>query len=265
MDLAQFHRMEAQLLELREVREDIERTVAGIVAPTSSEPESFWRIMWDKPIYANNRIGTANRKIDLLADIMPGQWRTIGDPASDYVVTRVGKGSGATSFEVSGMLAQDLRTRVKIAPHRLFAIQSAASVLRGRVANRRNGLFGDLEDMSLEKMIFQLRSDGLQAFWGPITTLHFLTDMGLACKPDLHLVNSVHRLGGPAQPGVVPSERETFTINEFVHGLTEKAYGSVNPALLRRVDLLLLHADMNHETRLMDESANDTQACGFRS
>lgn len=248
MDLLLFRRIEADLLSRPDVREDIEEAVGKIVPPTSSDPDAFWPIMWQKPIYANNRISTANRQIEQLTDIMPGRWQSMGESGSEFVVTRKASGSRVTSFDVSGVFALKLRSTFRVAPHRLFAIQSAAGVLRDRVRSRRNNLFGDLETMSIEDMVVQLRSE-LRDYWGPITTLHLLTDMGLACKPDLHVVNSVSRLGGPSRPGMVPSEREAVAISQFVRDLAEKAYGEVNPALLRRVDLLLLHADMNYEVR----------------
>lgn len=248
MDLAMFHRMERDLAAYPHVQADIDETVAKIVPPTSPDPEAFWRIMWDKPIYANNRIDSANRKIDMVASVMPGQWRSMGVPSGKCVVTRIGKGAGATSFQFSGALAEALRERYRIAPHRLFAIQSAAQVLRNRVVRGRNGPFADLQDLSIHKIVGQLRSEGLQAFWGPVTMLHFLTDMGVACKPDLHLVNSVHKLNGPARPRSVPSEREALAINQFVRKLTEKAYGEISPSLLRRVDLILLYADIDKNT-----------------
>lgn len=263
MDLPLFRRIEAELQSQPDVRHDIEDTLAKIVPPTSSDPEAFWSNMWQKPIYAYNKISSANLKIQLLAGKMPQRWVSMGQSGSDFIVTRLASGMRSTSFEVSGSFGEDLRLTHRIAPHRLFAIQSAARVLRDRTLSNTKGLFSDLENMSIENMVIQLRSE-LRDFWGPITTLHLLTDMGLASKPDLHVVNTVARLGGPARPGVVPSEREAVAISQFVHDLTEQAYGTVTPEALRRVDLLLLHADMKREVWVNDRSGSAREMCRAR-
>jgi hypothetical protein len=78
--------------------------------------------------------------------------------------------------------------------------------------------------------------------WGCVTVLHFLTDLGLACKPDLHLVRSARHLGiwnGSENP----SCPEFIEIVRRVRSLVEQLDGSLSPARLRYVDKILMEID----------------------
>jgi len=72
--------------------------------------------------------------------------------------------------------------------------------------------------------------------------LHFLTDLGLACKPDVHLVRTVRHLAPELRlkEDKIPNLIESILINRWVRSLVEAAYGSFTPARLRYVDKILM-------------------------
>jgi hypothetical protein len=103
------------------------------------------------------------------------------------------------------------------------------------------------------------------AAWGHITVLHFLTDLGLACKPDLHLVRTVRHLEleGGLRPDKNPSLRESIQINRAVRSLVEEVDGSFSPARLRYTDKMLMEIS---KRRLIypRQTVNGNRALGAR-
>ena len=78
--------------------------------------------------------------------------------------------------------------------------------------------------------------------WGPITALHFLTDLGVACKPDVHMVRTVRHMDlfkGLSEKGN-PNKKETIQINQAVFDLVGEIYGSVEPGNIRYVDKVMM-------------------------
>lgn len=88
----------------------------------------------------------------------------------------------------------------------------------------------------------EFRAYELGAGWGHITVLHFLTDLGLACKPDLHLVRTVRHLGMSLdlRNAKVPNLTDSIIINTRVRELLRLIDGEVRPARLRYLDKVLM-------------------------
>lgn len=64
--------------------------------------------------------------------------------------------------------------------------------------------------------------------------MHFLTGLGLACKPDVHVVNTVRALGFRTRRANAPSFEDDIEINDFVDELIPLAYPSEHVASARR-------------------------------
>ena len=112
--------------------------------------------------------------------------------------------------------------------------------------------------------------------WGHITVLHFLTDLGLACKPDLHLVRTVRHLGivpGPHGPrGAKPIRRDNDKPSCSISG--REALRFFNPARLRYVDKTLMNIFMHgliqietccHPSWAHEEVSNHSTHCKRKS
>lgn len=240
INLELFGSLEKELLRRHpEVLEDSLQLQQAIVPPTCRDPDAFWKIIWEKPLYANTRVANASKQIAALAPLLQPGWRTIGTPGSDYHVSKIGKGSSTESFQINGARAARIRSEYNIAPHRMFAIQGAAAALQRRAELPNKGVYADLAHLELGEMVRDLLSE-MGQHWGPITVLHLLTDMGLACKPDLHLVRTVRQLGFFQKIAGVPSFSEAVAVNQFVKNLTVAAFGEASPNRLRHVDLVLM-------------------------
>lgn len=215
-----------------------------VVDASTASADECWNVLWDKPLWANTRVSTAAPKVEALREILGGAWREMAKPHGEFEIARIGPGFAIDAFTIVGEKANLIRTKYKVAPHRLYAMVSA-----GKVLADRNGIrpFEDLVGKSLEDSVKQLQQE-LGFGWGPITILHFLTDLGLACKPDLHLVRTLRALGiAPDMvSGEVPSFDKAIAINEKVKELTMGVKGNQNPTSLREVDKALMEFSMNN-------------------
>ena len=212
---------------------DARRLAKKTVDPASASERKIWRILWDKPLFANARVKTAKRWVDSIKAEMKDSWKTWGKDSNVFNIHYSGAGNGRDSFEFQGVAAIDFGISYTIPRHRLYAIQGAAKALRARSGHGRPP-FADLEGKSLSECVKKLRNE-FDWGWGEITVLHALTDMGLAVKPDLHLKNTMRHLGLDA--------RDPLEINEHV-GKLLLALGASGrsdiPNEIRYVDKVLM-------------------------
>lgn len=163
------------------------------VDPTSASEGEIWRILWDKPLFANVRVKTAERWVNSIEAEMEDNWQIWGEDPDVFKICKVGNGRRRDCFDVQGDAALSFESRHTIPRHRLYAIQGAAEALRFRTGHGQSP-FADLPGRPLSEVVPELR-DEFKWGWGPITVLHALTDMGLAVKPDLHLTNTMRHFG----------------------------------------------------------------------
>lgn len=225
-----------------------------VLDPHTADIESCWEVMWSKPLYANTYVHIGERKRAAIAPQMSGSWRFIGDDDERFLISHIGGRNATENFSIQGVLANAMHATHKIAAHRLFAIQGAASFLRTLAAQAgEQAPFAFFADERLSKLVPDLRHQ-LGRGWGPISVLHMLTDLGLAVKPDLHLVRTVRRLGLLTGLGEVkvPNEETAVRINEAVAKLAFEYGGSSSRAAnLRYMDKLLMEVSRQG---LLDES-----------
>ena len=232
---------EAQLLEKMQTNA-AELLAQSLADPVTSTADECWAVIWNKPMYANTREPIANRKIAALAPFMIGAWRDWGLDGGRLKISHAGGRNNVLSFEVAGADHSAIAD-LKIAPHRLFAIQGGASFLRALVAeNGEDSPFRGLATLPLESMVQTVQKSAGRG-WGHITALHLLTDFGLAVKPDLHLVRTVRELDLLPDLGVsqVPSWEDALRINGAVNELGKRLYGSsFGPRNRRYLDKVLM-------------------------
>lgn len=153
----------------------------------------IWEYAWNKPLYANTKVEIGKSWVEKLKPHMRGAWHHWGGEGDSVCITKVGKGIRTEAFKAVSPLAQQIRDETGIAMYRLFAIQGAAEALRARAARSRTP-YADLVNVDPGVMVPAVQRE-MGPGWGLITALHFLTDLGLACKPDLNLVRTVRHLG----------------------------------------------------------------------
>ncbi len=219
--------------------EEAKELARRIADPQTASADEIWPRIWNKPLYANTRVPIGAKWAQQLALHMNGAWHHWGTDASTFLIEKTGKGIALASFELN-KAAAEIQQKTRIPIHRLYAIQGAAQALRIRAAKSETP-YADLTHADLEITVQTLREE-MGSGWGPITVLHFLTDLGLACKPDLHLVKTVQYLW-PAlnlRQGQAPNLPEAVAINRKVRWLVEQLDGSFSPVRLRYIDKVLM-------------------------
>jgi hypothetical protein len=227
-----------------DARIEAEALGRGIADPRAANADAIWTKVWDKPLFANTKVAIGKAMTEKLGPYMAQAWQHWGADEAEFKIRKIAKGSSSAAFEAVTYLAKKIRQDTNIAMHRLFAIQGAAGALRNR--NKKSAApYADLVDYDPGDLVPMVQRE-MGSGWGHITVLHFLTDLGLACKPDLHLVRTVRHLGMALdlRDRKVPSLADSIMINRRVRSLVESLDGSFDPARLRYVDKTLMDISM---------------------
>ncbi|MYA88095.1 MAG: hypothetical protein F4X97_06530 [Boseongicola sp. SB0662_bin_57] len=205
------------------------------IDPNSAMESEVWRILWDKPLFANARVKTAKGWRSSIKKEMKDSWRTWGEKPDEFDIRKDKPGRRSDCFVVRGDTARSFVSRYTIPLHRLYAIQGAAKALCLRASTRHGRPpFDDLPGRPLPEVVDDL-CDKFGWGWGRVTVLHALTDMGLAVKPDLHVTNTVRHLG--------LDSRDPLEINEHVVELLRELGKSGRddiPKSIRYIDKVLM-------------------------
>ncbi len=238
----------------------------AVVDPRRAGPDDCWRVLWNKPLYANQREENGTRTEKEIAPSMRGAWVYIGVKKDDFNIEHCRElGIVNDAFTFSGDRVFQIRERSNVAMYRLYAIQGAAAALRERVVAFSAYPFSDLYGQPLRCIVKKLRNE-MGLYWGHITILHALTDFGLACKPDRHVVRTARALGFDLKwsDRSVPSVPDSLRINEAVCDLTKQRYGRLEPVHLRYIDKIMM--EISRVGLLNDlEEPMCQSACGKRS
>lgn len=214
-----------------------EQLSKDVVDCRSAGASELWRVIWAKPLYANTKVSIADNWVEAIRPVIePDGWRWLG--TDDCRVTKKGPGRARQDFEYGGPSSASLR-QTSIAPHRIFSIQGAANALRS-VSDQKAPL-APLSDVSVAEAADVLIAN-FGFGWGPVTCLHLLTDLGLAVKPDLHLIRTANFLGLTSLAGATgASAFQLLALVERVEQLLQELTGgSVTPAERRRVDKVMM-------------------------
>lgn len=218
--------------------DEVDEVLATLpVDPRTATAGLAWRVIWDKPLFANTRVAIGRRWINELTPLMDNAWTVWGADPAQFQIIRTGRGRDAASFEVSGTQARQVRAATKTSVHRLYAIQNAATLLRGLAARSDTPVAGFWTE-PLDTLVPDLMRT-LGWGWGAITVLHMLTDFGVAGKPDIHVMRSLRHLGIWPDPKDQITTEEALAINRAIRKMVLMT-GEMTPTRMRRVDIELM-------------------------
>ncbi|MET1755535.1 hypothetical protein ABVV53_08690 [Novosphingobium sp. RD2P27] len=243
-----FRRIELRMqAECPDMVRDAEELAADIGKPERDGPSEVWRHMWNKPLFANTMVQIGLNWVAQLTPFVEGDlWRQWGDPTRPYL-TLNGPANRNDSFAYTDYAPPQLR-ELPITKKRLFAVQGAAQALARWSAQSAAPLirFVPLDRHDLVPTMMHELGRG----WGHITTMHFLTDVGLSVKPDRWLVRTMvwANLGGNDLTDIldtnraVPSLPQAIAIDLAVKKLVIEVDGVLTPRRLRYFDKILMEA-----------------------
>lgn len=157
-------------------------------------------------------------------------WLTWGQ-ADGFVFRKVGRGASAEDFAAVTDNAKEVFEATRIPMSRLLGIQGAALALKKR-AELSDRPYADVFGKDLRSTVAVIKAE-MGRGWGDVTVLHFLTDMGSAVKPDIHVKRTVDHLWGSASD-------DDYEINELISNLVVKMDGKLTPSRLRYVDKVMM-------------------------
>lgn len=207
------------------------------IDPRSATAGQAWRVIWDKPLFANTKVAAGWRWINELTPFMDNAWMVWGKDPVQFKIVRTGRGRDAESFNVTGLEAQRVRGATRTSVHRLYAIQNAATLLRRMTAQSETPVARFWTE-PLDSLVPDLVR-GFGWGWGATTVLHMLADFGVACKPDLHVMRSLRHLGIWSTPRDQVTTEEALAVNRAIRKMVLLT-GEMTPARMRRVDIELM-------------------------
>lgn len=208
----------------------------NVVSEGEPDAQYYWDRLWDKPLYANVHVETAKKWRGYCEPYfaVDGIWRDMKRDSGDFHIAR-----NRSKFMALGQKIIKIRER-NVPLERLYAMVGAAEALTKWEEDRKFPL-KSAPELNVELLRSTQKMLGYR--WGPVTLLHFLTDLGLACKPDIHLNTTCQYLGMTIQNTSNPIE-EALAIVEFVKHLVAGRWGSVTPYYLRYTDKCLMEASV---------------------
>jgi len=197
------------------------------ILPNNITKESIWSSGRDKPCFSNIKLKSGEAMALKLREC--NSFRNYNDIATDdWEIKRKKNGKKKKDdYELVGkQVIKFCQSEGGFNSYRwkLFCIREFAKLLnqdnclinqlieKGSNALSQNKL---LDIDFIKKWVKNFNSQKSRPYgWGPVTSYHMLTDLGLAVKPDIHLVRSICRLGlleGSASD--LPSEDLKLTKN----------------------------------------------------
>jgi hypothetical protein len=237
--------------ETAEIIEEAQRLAKDTVDLTKADTRTIWRKLYDKPLYANNNKCVVRRKLERCETLFIDNHDNIGS-ADYYLIADIYQGmqerphpSSNCRFTISGSLAKRLNEEFRFPAFRLHRIQGAATALKGMRKCGDSPLAwvgnGKMSEQQLSKTVATLRG-AFGMGWGTVTVLHFLTDAGVAIKPDIQLIRAAAEIGA-IDPGLALrtrwTDKQLINISFAVIQLSEKICGEFSRSHLRYIDKVL--------------------------
>jgi hypothetical protein len=224
--------------------------------PSTIDKCTFWLNARDKPCWSNITVAIGERlKAQLELSRSFDSYDSIASPAWDILFTGAGRSwKKNTSFSLRGDAVKQFVASLGgkgLANYlwRLYAIRGLA------VALSRKPLAGEMiGELATATSSGKIDYDWLQQWvrsfaihagrgWGITSIYHVLTDLGVTCKPDIHVTRSLVFIGllpNACQESVANYEHEAVrAVIELANQVTQAASSRVSRSL-REVDKVLM-------------------------
>ncbi|MCC5975484.1 MAG: hypothetical protein JJT81_15740 [Rubellimicrobium sp.] len=242
--------------------DEIDKVLATLpIDPRSATASQAWRVIWDKPLFANTKVNSGRRWINELTPFMDDAWMVWGAEPTQFKIIRTGRRRDADSFDVMGAEAQRVRGATRTAVHRLYAIQNAATLLRSMAVQSDIPVARFWTD-PLDALVPDLMRQ-IGWGWGATTVLHMLADFGVASKPDLHVMRSLRHLGIWTSTRDQVTTQEALAVNRAIRKMVLLT-GGMSPARMRRLDIELMSLS-RHKVIPADQGNDPSASTKFRS
>jgi hypothetical protein len=220
---------------------EAQNLAANIVDPSEATIEEIWHVLWPKPFYSARYVDPAEIEVEFLKSTFEPNLAKMKLDDPEFGIRRKtnvkqGQAMNNDTFFDYGTTAYRLCVEGNTAKHRFYAAVSSGQWLNQHYSDLPN----IVNELSLQKCIAKLEKE-LGHGWGHISVMHFLTDLGVCCKPDVRLIEAVREIGiytDTRDP--ITSQPAARAVFEAVNALVNRLYGTSNPQKLRYVDKILM-------------------------
>lgn len=208
--------------------------------------DQIWPVLWTKPLYTNRDTDVGQVFVDRASDDMQEVWAKRNDERMFYLERRSKEewisrnGTKNEDFMNVSPLVRKFQTYYSIPYQRSYSMLGALRHLKAvHDQDPAAPPFAALATMELRKALALLHKQ-LGWGWAQVTASHFLTDLGLACKPDRHVMRTLRAIGLTSITSDNPSPDEVVQIVQILRQFLPYAYGNDTPGDFRHMDKSLM-------------------------
>lgn len=227
-----------------EAHEEAKALASSIVDPAIADAETVWSVLWPKPLYSGKQVEVSKTWYEQLKPSMSGVWKQMHYDYGPYEIRKdtapcsSGK-MNVSSFVPIGPEVMALKLRANAPPKSYYGMVGAAMALN-ELIKTSDRPFAHLPSEITADTIRNVQAN-FGYGWGHITVMHFLTDMGLCCKPDRHLLNTMKALGLYSKdPQKSPTLLQAVKVFRLAKEILIQIEGEVTPRGLRELDKNLM-------------------------
>lgn len=242
-----FHRYQNRLYAKNpQAKQDADNASQALVDCRFALADEIWPVLWSKPLYTNRYTDVGQVFVDRASDDMQYVWAQRSDEKLFYLEQRhkdewsSKNGTKNADFTNVSPLVTKFQASYSIPYKRSYSMLGALRYLKA--VHEKDPIappFAYLAEMPLKEAIALLH-DQLGWGWAQVTASHFLTDLGLACKPDRHLMRTIRAIGLTSIASDNPSAEEVAEVVDILRHFLQYAYGDDTPASFRHMDKTLM-------------------------
>lgn len=216
----------------------------GVIDLLNASKQEIWEQLWDKPFFGNTVSKSAEDSIEKFKSVfVPSLFRMELDSAdfgiemkSDRKRDKNGQFTTKYSFQLTGARLIDVEDKKHFKKPRIYMAVAAGQWLCRFPETQIERLLYT----PLDALVPWLQEE-LGRGWNHVTVMHFLTDCGICCNPDTHMVDAA-RYFELIAPKNSPDKKlsDALDLVSKVKALTKSLYGVQTGPRLRYVDKLLM-------------------------
>ena len=200
----------------------------------AADIERVWTILWDKRLYSGMKEATATKWKKQLEDV------------------NIHENHMMREISIDPKIVLDLKKNsdITVPDDRLIGIHSAAKYLINREEKFGKIIFPYLKKECSKKVLMantiESMQQGLGKGWGHTTVFHFLTDIGISVKPDIHVARTLNFMGiskfiDDVKDSYRPNLEECIDIHFVILGMSKILREVSSHYTMRYIDKILMN------------------------
>lgn len=218
------------------------RLSESIIDLSKASKSDVWEKLWEKPLFSNRKTYWSLEAVETYKNVFLPNLKEMDPNGAKFGATRKlvsnnnKRGSSIPKYEFTGTCVKKIQTWDKFRPRKIHAIINAGHWLNNQT---KESIF-ELSELPIDICVRKLEKE-LGYEWGLITVMHFLTDCGLCCKPDIHVTATCKHIGIIAlDSDPENNDKDALMLNTSVRNLANELHPNPSPKQFRYLDKVLM-------------------------